>query len=61
MGENEEVNGVDVKELPTENGVYKTEAPKAKIATEELPNLTGEEADNLKEQENVEVKVEGGI
>lgn len=61
MGESEEVNGVDVKELPTENGVYKAEAPKVKMATEELPSLTGEEADNLKEQENVKVEVEGGI
>ena len=53
----EEVLAEDVKELQTENGVYVQEQP----ATMTIPEMTPEEADELKEQEEVNIEVEGGI
>lgn len=55
--EDEEVLPEDVKELETSKETYIEEEP----ATVGIPEMTSEEADELKEQEEVEIEIEGGI
>lgn len=54
--ENEETNNVD-NLLPVEDETYVDST----VDSLEIPEMTAEEADQNKEQENIEIENEGGV